>query len=263
MRDIDSLCLAGIPIVTTQGGDGGISIMQGYNLDTTVFTKDELQAIFIGLKSVDSVSKTPVTKSLSHKFGENYLKASDNMTIDLASFYKDSLSNKIELLNSAISNKNVISFHYFYEKGESDKKIEPYQIIFKWSDWYIFGWCCEREDFRLYKLKLLWELKVCDENFSPREIPENKRELGTHITDDYFITAIFESSEKYKLVEEYGPNSFEVLPNGKLKIHWGFTNPDKAVLWFLNFGDKVEVIEPKEFVEKLKNTAENILDKYK
>ncbi len=34
LRDIDSLSLAGIPIVTSQGNNGGISIMDGYKLDT-------------------------------------------------------------------------------------------------------------------------------------------------------------------------------------------------------------------------------------
>ena len=30
-RDIDALCMAGIPIVTTQGIGGGISIAEGFN----------------------------------------------------------------------------------------------------------------------------------------------------------------------------------------------------------------------------------------
>ena len=40
-RDIEDICRAGIPIVTTQGADGGIQIMEGFQLDTTVFTEDE------------------------------------------------------------------------------------------------------------------------------------------------------------------------------------------------------------------------------
>ena len=35
-RDIEDICRAGIPIVTMQGKDGGISIMDGFNLDTTI-----------------------------------------------------------------------------------------------------------------------------------------------------------------------------------------------------------------------------------
>ena len=37
-RDIDDLCKAGIPILTTQGSGGGISIMEGYRMDRTLLT---------------------------------------------------------------------------------------------------------------------------------------------------------------------------------------------------------------------------------
>ena len=57
-RDIESLCRAGIPISTTQGAGGGISIMEGYRVDRTVLTDPEMQAILAGLRSLDSVSGT-------------------------------------------------------------------------------------------------------------------------------------------------------------------------------------------------------------
>lgn len=42
-RDIEDLCKAGIPIVTRQGKDGGISIIDGYKIDKTMLTRDEMQ----------------------------------------------------------------------------------------------------------------------------------------------------------------------------------------------------------------------------
>ena len=57
-RDIEAICKAGIPIVTTQGQKGGISIMEGYRIDRTLLTSSEMQAILAGLRSLDSVSGT-------------------------------------------------------------------------------------------------------------------------------------------------------------------------------------------------------------
>ena len=57
-RDIESLCRAGIPISTTQGTGGGISIMEGYRVNRTILTAPEMQAILAGLRSLDSVSGT-------------------------------------------------------------------------------------------------------------------------------------------------------------------------------------------------------------
>jgi len=262
-RDIEDICRAGIPIVTTQGNNGGISIMEGFSLDTTVFTKQEMEAIFTGLKTLDSVSSTPGAVRLAKKIGgDSAVELSDYMMVDLSSFYKEDLTVKIEQIKKAIRESCCILFHYYYSKGEEYKIVEPYLIVFKWSDWYVFGFCKKSKDFRMYKLRRLWELNVTEEKFEPREIPEEKLQFGTHMTDDYFITAVFEPSAKYKLVEEYGPDSFTVMGNGKLYTKLGFTNKEEALVWFLGFGNQVKVLEPPEMVEKIKNAVKETLQGY-
>ena len=44
-RDIEDICKAGIPVISTQGYGGGFSIAEGYKLDKSLFTNDELQAV--------------------------------------------------------------------------------------------------------------------------------------------------------------------------------------------------------------------------
>ena len=111
-RDIEDICKAGIPIVTSQGAGGGISIMEGFSLDTTVFTEQELAAIFTGLKSLDSVSYSASAEKLAQKLGgSSAISLADNMMIDLASFYKDTLAEKIDLIKKAIRDRYCISFH--------------------------------------------------------------------------------------------------------------------------------------------------------
>ncbi len=262
-RDIDDICKAGIPIVTTQGVNGGISIMEGFSLDTTVFTEQELTAIFTGLKSLDSVSNSASAEKLAQKIGGNSaIKLADNMMIDLSSFYKDDLALKIDVIKQAMKESKCISFHYCYNKGEADKLIEPYLIVFKWSDWYVFGFCKERQDFRMYKLRRLWDLQITEESFAVRDIPEEKKQFGSHMTDDYVITAVYDASAKYRLVEEYGPSCFTVQEDGKLYTEWGFTTQKGALEWFLSFGDKVKVLAPTEMVELIKSTLENIQNVY-
>ena len=46
-RDIEDLCKAGIPIVTSQGAGGGISIMDGYKMDRTLLTSKDMQMIML------------------------------------------------------------------------------------------------------------------------------------------------------------------------------------------------------------------------
>ena len=252
-RDIEDICKAGIPLVTTQGAGGGISIMEGFSLDTTVFTRQELAAIFTGLKTLDSVSRSASGESLARKIGGGpALQLSEHMLIDLASHYKEDLASKLEQMKAAIQANKCIAFRYYYEKGEADKLIEPYLTVFKWSDWYVFGFCRQRQDFRLYKLRRLWNLRITEESFSPREIPEEKQRFGSHMTDDYIVAAVYDPSVKYRLVEEYGPDCFTQQEDGGLYTEWGFTTIERALEWFLGFGPKVRVLGPEEMVERMK-----------
>lgn len=264
-RDIEDICRAGIPIVTTQGADGGISIMDGYCLDTTIFTQEELQAILVGLQSLDSVSQTKRYARLAGKIGADrkVISVSDSMIIDLASFYKDSLAEKISLLQEAIYNRNKVSFCYFYEKGSEKKFLEPYIILFKWSAWYIFGYSRERRDFRLYKLNRMSNLQCMQEKYEVQQIPKEKLNFGTDIKDDIIIYAVYDKSVEYRLVEEYGPQSYRKQKDGRLYTEWGFSSYTKALEWFLGFGSKVEILAPEDFKRQYLNEIGKIQDKYK
>lgn len=146
-RDVESLCRAGIPLVTTQGSGGGISIMEGYRMDRTLITAPEMQAILAGLRSLDSVSGTRRYAQLMEKLSPettDLIPGGAHMLIDLSSWYKSDLAPKIERIQGAIEQSRVIQFNYFSPKGETQRTIEPYYLIFQWSSWYVWGWCRTR-----------------------------------------------------------------------------------------------------------------------
>ncbi|HBG44256.1 MAG TPA: DNA-binding transcriptional regulator, partial [Firmicutes bacterium] len=196
LRDLDTLCQAGIPIITEQGGRGGISIMEGYQLDRSLLTADELQRLIAGLKSINSVSKESKPDSLLLKLAPNKTIAAlaDCIMIDLSSHYRDSLSEKISLIKEAITSRRLIFFDYYYRKGQVKRKVEPYFVVFKWTAWYVLGWCTERADFRLFKLNRLWDLSITDEVFMPREVPLETISLDNALPDQNKIEILFDRS---------------------------------------------------------------------
>src|SRR5512139_1469295 len=46
-RDIESLCMAGIPIYTERGPGGGISLVESYRTNLTGMTRGEVRALFM------------------------------------------------------------------------------------------------------------------------------------------------------------------------------------------------------------------------
>ncbi|MCX8131585.1 MAG: YafY family transcriptional regulator [Clostridia bacterium] len=264
-RDIDDICKAGIPIITYQGGDGGISIAHGYKLDKSVLTIDELHSIIAGLKSIGSVSDSARIEGLILKLSpktEAVVSVKDSIIIDLSSHYKSSLSEKISLIKSAIKENKLVSFDYYSEKGLANRTIEPYFITFKWTSWYVFGYCRNRNNFRLFKLNRLWRHGVLDEVFVPREVPSEEFDLDDYFTDENRITILFDKSLEYRLVEEYGPDCYQIMEDGRLKFSVGYTNRGYMVSWVLGFGDKAKVIEPVDLVNEIKEKAKNIIRNY-
>jgi len=262
-RDIDTLCQAGIPIITQQGTGGGISIAEGFKLDKSVLTRDELSNIISALKGIGSVSEKSSIERALDKLGANAVVSMyEPVIIDLASFYKSDLTQKIELTKSAIREAKLIKFDYHYEKGQSFRQIEPYFVIFQWTSWYVFGFCLDRQDWRLFKLVRLQNLSICDSSYSPREIPEERRDFNSQFTDDTRLVAIFNSSEEYRLIETYGSDSYKKTSDG-LRLDIGFTNRDYIISWLLGFGDKVRVIEPRWLAEEIQEIAMNVLKRYR
>lgn len=264
-RDIDALCMAGIPIVTRQGGNGGISIAEGYRLDKSVLTTDELTSMIAALKGLGTVSEKARIERMLDKLSINkdsVVSLRESIVIDLASHYQGSLTAKIETLKQSIQQNKLIEFDYFYEKGESHRCMEPYFIAFQWTAWYLFGFCLERQDWRLFKLARLWNLKQCDESFMPREIPPEKRDFNAQFTDHLRLVAVFDPSAKYQIIEIYGLNCYTETDNGKLRLEINYTNRDYILNWLLSFGDKVEVLEPASLAGEIYRQAKNIVAGY-
>jgi len=114
----------------------------------------------------------------------------------------------------------------------------------------------------MFKLLRLWNLEVCNEGYTPREIPPERREADSGFPDDIKLVALFDPSEKYRLIETYGLDCYTETEAG-LRLEMGFTNRGYIVHWLLGFGGRVKVLEPKDMAEDMKAEAEKIIDRYR
>jgi predicted DNA-binding transcriptional regulator YafY len=263
-RDIDSLCQAGIPIVTHQGNGGGISIAEGFKLDKSILTTNELSGIIAAIKGIGSVSEQSRIERILDKLGANtdaVASLHEPVVIDLASYYKGDLTAKIEIIKQAILENRIIEFDYYYEKGEGHRRIEPYLIVFQWTSWYVFGFCLERMDWRMFKLNRLWNPLPCNEQFTLRDIPPEKRDFNSQLTDDAKLVALFDKSAKYQLTEAYGLDCYRDTTEG-LYFEIGYSNRNYMISWLLGFGDKVKVLEPLDMANEIQDIAKNISSLY-
>lgn len=264
-RDIEALLKAGIPLVTYQGQNGGVSIMSGYKLDRTLLTSSEMQSILTGLKSLDSVAGTNRYRQLMEKLssGAYSVQAEENnIYIDLSSWYGDSLRPKIELMKKAIEEEGVISFSYYAPDGETKRIIEPYLLVFQWSSWYVWGYCLKREDYRLFKLNRIQDLRLTGEKRKGRKVVPYDPSPVKPFPRKLPVTVLCEPELKWRLVDEYGTSSFTVREDLKLIFKGEFASKESLFGWLLSLGGKAKLLEPSELQAELARIALEIYHKY-
>lgn len=266
-RDIEDLCKAGIPIATRQGTGGGIYIMDNYKISKTLITNAEMQDILAGIRSLDSVNGTNQYKQLMEKLetgSSDFLVGEQSLLIDLSSWYKESLAPKIQIIRSAIKGCRKITFYYYGPSGEAQRTIEPYYLVFRWSNWYVWGWCDTRRDYRLFKLNRLDELAVTEHIFEKRPVvTPDFTEVEKVFPGEIHVKALFEADCKWRLVEEFGTKCFEEQADGKLLFQAEYTDKENLITWLLTFRNKVILLEPEEIRIELCTELQKTLQQYK
>lgn len=264
-RDIENLCKAGIPIRTTQGTGGGISIMDGYRMDRTLLTSKDMQMILAGLRSLDSVSGNSYYGQLMEKIqagSSKFVSGRDSILIDLSSWYRDSLEPKIGTIQDAIEDRHLVTFRYYAPAGESERAVEPYYLVFRWSSWYLWGWCRDRKDYRLFKLNRMDDVRKSEEAFDCREAPMPDLSNEKIFPGKIAVKALFAPDMKWRLVEDFGPDCFTESEDGKLLFTAKYTDMENLITWLLTYGDKAEILEPREAREKIAQIAQNMVRIY-
>lgn len=239
--------------------------MENYKIDRTVFTTREMQDILAGLRSLDSVSGTNQYGLLMEKLspgGSDFMEGNQSVLIDLSSWYKADLAPKIEIIRAAIDGRQELEFLYFSPKKEGKRRMEAYYLIFRWSSWYVWGWCTLCRDFRLFKLNRMAELSLSGVSYKPRKVPlpdlKNERIFPGGIR----VKAVFEPECKWRLVEEFGLDCFEEQKDGRLLFHADYTDKDNLISWLLTFGDRAKLLEPADVQKEMREIIENMRKRY-
>ena len=107
-----------------------------------------------------------------------------------------------------------MSILYYSPGGDTEREIEPYYLIFKWTSWYVYGCCLLRNDFRLFKLNRMDSITHVASYERNREVPLPDLSSEKVFPAKDQVKALFDPSMKWQLVEEYGVDSFTEQDDG-------------------------------------------------
>ncbi|WP_199900147.1 helix-turn-helix transcriptional regulator [Caldalkalibacillus mannanilyticus] len=265
-RDIETLSVAGVPVYTSKGKGGGISILPDYILQKSLLSDAEQKEILSALKSLHALQVPHVEPTLN-KLASLFKKNNANwIDVDL-SHWKSAESDReaFKLLKNAILQKNVLEFEYYNSVGnKSCRQVEPLKIVFKGQAWYLYGYCREKESHRMFKISRIKKLETIEESFD-REPSDN---IWKEVNDSYeqkIITLVLKVEAKmaYRLFDEFPLEDIEHHPDGSFIVRSNVPENEWIYGYIMSYGEHVEIVEPKQMREAITDLYTKALKKYR
>ncbi|NFG24392.1 YafY family transcriptional regulator [Clostridium botulinum] len=261
-RDIEILSTNGIPICSAQGKGGGLSILDNYSIDKTILSDSEQKQVLMALQSVNATGQINVDDSffkLRSLFRKN---AIDWIEIDFSGWEQSKEDKEnFEIIKDSIINSKAVYISYFSNKGErSERIIEPYKLIFKGYNWYIYGYCRKRKDMRFFKLTRIEKIEILKDTFvnTPPLNISYDMSLKEELIEVKLKVHISMASRVY---DEF-KNGKITLKNDEFYIIVSVPKTKWLYDYFLGFGNSLEILEPLGMREELKKKLEEIIKKY-
>lgn len=262
-RDMDSLCLAGIPVTAVSGG---YEISERFRLDKGFATSDDYSYILTALRGLVSAVEDPGAKHTLEKF--SHLSRQDDSSIILDfSVLREGEQDTLQRLQTAIAGKRAVEFLYTNNNYETRVHcVEPVAVIYRWYAWYLLAYSEAKDDYRNYKLVRMQDLRITEKPFVKKHEPADVILRKTEQTDSRKYKDIFvkcKETARSRVMEYLNGTILEELPDGSVRMK--LTVVENEQLWIgtlLSLGDAVEVIAPEEIRRRLAGAASKIVSLY-
>ena len=168
----------------------------------------------------------------------------------------------LKTCQESIVEKKLISFDYIDKNGiKTNRIVEPYQLHFSETSWYLNGFCLHRQRYRTFKLSRIDNINMDEKTFNPRDYVLEQDE-ASYQPQLVVIKALISPSIKDQFIERYGRKSIENY-SSEYFLATIYVPQDSTGFQFLaSFGTNLEIVEPKSFVEEFRSYLLKMLDKY-
>ena len=270
-RDMECIELAGIPIFTLQGPQGGYGIVESYKMERQVMSVDDFYYIVTALKGVagslddehlDSTLQK-VQTLLPRTSTDIFSGRNEKLSLDFSMLGGDQRHREaFKIVREAVEHERLLRFRYTNNKLESTTRIvEPLTIAFRWRSWYLYGYCRNREDYRLFRISRIQDPEILASIIHRRELSfeqfleDNYRKVSTEALE---IELKFAPIMRAMVEEYYEPRLCRILDDGSLLVRTRMPEDGWLYGYILSFGEYVEVLKPHRLRKIIAETAGKI-----
>ncbi len=274
-RDIETLCRAGIPIVSHQGMSGGFELMERYTIGRQMLSTGEIEALRTAVKGAATALEDRTFEDLTEKVqallgGENGgggEGGGPGVVFDFNPWNCGaSMRQRIELLRAAARESRRVEVRYLNMNGRETRRVlEPAMLLLKGGIWYLQAYCLLRGEFRIFRLTRMLELRETGEPFLPKPAPSiDSYEWNEDWdrTTPVEMSLHFRSDVRLRVIDQFDPSRLRELADGSVRITGLFAADEWFYGMLLSYGDQVCVESPREVADELLRRARQIVEAY-
>jgi predicted DNA-binding transcriptional regulator YafY len=242
-RYITMLQDMGMPIEATHGPGGGYRLRPGFKLPPLLFSEEEATAIVLGLLSSPWLeigqSAVAVEGALAKVLRVLPLRARERLRavsshLILSPHERESRPDAALLidLSEAIQQRQRVVIDYRSQHDVlTQRTVEPYGLAGWWGRWYLAGYCCLRQGYRLFRLDRVQTMQVLTETFVRAEDFDVQAYLRENLGKE---------SSRYQIEVEFQAPLYTVQQ--KISAGYGtLTETPTGVLFQAEHGDVADV----------------------
>jgi predicted DNA-binding transcriptional regulator YafY len=264
----------GIPVEGERGPYGAYQLRRGYKLPPLMFTDGEAIALTLGLLAIRElqfpVDPTAVEGALAKTervLPEKLLLQAralrDAITFNLLPSPAPLENDFVAPLSLAVQQRQPVLLRYRSWRGEeTQRRFDPYGIVYNEGYWYTAGYCHLRQDLRTFRLDRMVALEPLEGGFErPPDFDVLDHVMASLATTPgiYPVKVLLQTSiEDARQVISPGMGHMEETPEGVI-LRRSATQLEWIASFLLSLDIPVQVLQPPELRKILKEIAAKAL----
>ncbi len=269
-RDIKSLELAGIPILSKNGSFG---ILEGYRIHASRFTDEEMLSLLVAEKMM----KQHQTNFIRQQFDSLLVKVKSSFQYQQKVAF-DELEDKLHIMPDtkatsylptiintileSVSGRSILQIDYLKvgNMAKQTREMEPVGIFFERGFWYVLAFCLTRLAYRNFRLDRIKRVKITHIPFTRKH--QSIQILRSTLSEVPTVNIVIESDKEFAHFLSFERDTYgfykEEITSDHVRMYFRCAaHPTAFVRWFLRFIDIADILEPKVLKDELSEIVRN------
>lgn len=270
-RDMERLRRLGYPVHASPGVAGGYRLGAGASLPPLLLDEEEAVAVAVGLRTAASVGVAGIEETAVRALAKleqvlptrlrRRVNALGAATVPYPGTGPAVDAETLATIATACRDSERLRFAYRSHEGATTRRlVEPHRLVHTGRRWYLVAYDTDRADWRTFRVDRI-ERATGDRRFVPR--PPPAEDIAAYVAravsssrDRYQARVVLKAPlEQVRGRVPHDVGTLEPVDEGSCLLHTGSDWLGGLAVYVAEIGVDFEVLEPPEFVERVKLLA--------